>query len=105
MTVPEDIRTLADILDRANRLIADINHQPLSKTTAAGISGLTRSLTAGAWWLDQAAGETAQDLQVRSDRNHALRRLTDGLARMDPDKRREHAIDDQLDALGEVEAS
>jgi len=102
-TTGADLDTIATILNRLNTLIGDINLQPLSKATTARIRGLRVGLSMGADALAAAADETAQDLQVRSDRNQALRQLAEGLARMDPDKRREHAIDDQLDALGDVQ--
>lgn len=103
LTVSADLDTIATILTRIDTLIGNINLQPLSKTTAARIRGLRVGLDMGVDALTAAADETMQDLQVRTDRNQALRQLAKGLAGMDPDKRREHAIDDQLDALGDVQ--
>lgn len=99
MNTGADIDAMADLCDDLAALIARIDLQPLSKATTARVALAGPVLRGVRDGLRQAADETCNHWQAITEHNRALRRLASDLSRMDPDKRREHAIDDQLDAL------
>ncbi len=92
MTAPwHTYRETADLLERLNQLAGDAPLGDLSKDTAQAVTRGRQATAAFVAVLRQAARETG-----------AAIRLQQGLAAMDPDKRREHILDDYRDALGET---
>lgn len=79
-----DLTRAADWVEGLGDILGNINLQPLSKDTANGLLGTPRYMAALASTLRQAARETRAAVRLAAD-----------TARMDPDKRAEHARDDQ----------
>lgn len=78
-----DLLTAANLLERINDALGPINTANLSKDTAVALQRRP-AITALVSVLRQAARETA-----------AAHRLAADIAALDPDKRREHVLDDQ----------
>ena len=81
-----DTHRSAGALERTSQLAGDIPLGDLSKKTADSVRQSRRAIAAAVSVLKQAARE-----------QRSVTNLAAGLARMDPDKRREHALDDLYD--------
>lgn len=86
----QDIHRTADLIERANQLVGNIPLGDLSKKTAESVRQSSRAIAAAVSVLKQAARE-----------QRAVTNLAAGLARMDPDKRAEHQLDDLRDRMDE----
>jgi len=83
-----DLHRLADALEQVGDITGDLPLGDLSETTTDGIRAGRRFTAAFVSVLRQAAREERVGLNLRV-----------GLSRMDPDKRREHALDELRDRM------